>query len=314
MLNLNSSKTVYKFYCKNCDYGSNRKYDYDKHIESIKHNAKTCYENANEKSSIQKRLICSCGKEYRHHSSFSRHKKTCKYMQNSDTINEICEPDTNMHKIIQKIIEPLVEQNKELQTQIQNQQCQNNELMQILKNGTSVTNNVTNNNNTNNSFNLQIFLNEDCKNAINMSDFIKQISVQLSDVERIGNEGYVSGISNLIVKQLKSLDITQRPIHCSDVKRETLYIKDEDRWEKDDDKVKIDNMIKKVTDKNYFKLQDWKIANPGYDDAFSKKSDDYGHIMISSFDGTKENRGKVIKNIAKEVKIDKSLEKSQDKS
>jgi hypothetical protein len=186
----------------------------------------------------------------------------------------------------------------------QNITLQNN-MMEIAKNGTHHTTNNNNINNNQNTFNLQIFLNEDCKDAINMSQFLKQIEVQLSDVERIGNEGYVNGISSIICKELNSIDVHKRPIHCSDVKRETLYIKDADKWQKDENKEKIDDIIKKVTDKNYFKLQDWKIANPGYDDAFSKKSDDYGNIMISSFDGTKENRGKVIKNIAKEVKINK---------
>ena len=297
----NEKKTSDLFVCHFCDFKTRYKSDFTRHKLTRKHTLRTNLEHLeqknekNEKKTSETELsylennafFCDCGKSYKARNILWYHKKKCTFIDTQELQNNISNDISDKDMMMM-----MMQQNKEL--------------LEIVKIGTNnVTNTTVNNNNNNKTFNLQIFLNEDCKHAINMSDFLKQIEVQLSDVERIGNEGYVTGISNIICNELKSIDVHKRPIHCSDLKRETLYIKDEDRWEKDHDKMKIDKMIQKVSDKNYFKLNDWKNANPGYDNAMSKTSDTDGHIMISSFDGTKENRGKVMKNIAKQVKIDK---------
>ncbi len=298
-------KSPKNYECEICLFKCSKKCDWDRHIITQKHKNRTTLNSLEQEKHNDIYHCKNCNKEYKARNSLWYHEKKCKnineynnynnYIENnnSNDENKIINPHKEDIKALTDLVLELVKSNTELQQQ----------MLDVCKNSNTT---INNNNNNSKTFNMQVFLNEKCKDAMNIMDFVNSLQLQLSDLEKMGEVGYVNGISSLIVKQLKSLDVTQRPIHCSDVKRETLYIKDEDKWEKDHDKVKIDNMIKKVTDKNYFKLRDWKIANPGYDDAFSKKSDDYGHIMIGSFDGTKENRVKVIKNIAKEVKIDKS--------
>lgn len=278
------------FTCYICDVKCSNRSNYKRHILSAKHAKLTEYCNSTDKGRANgvKSFFCICGKTYKHRQSLFTHKKNCKAMNGNNLNYDIQEEDSSKFND-KDTIKMLVNQNQAL--------------MDILKKGTH--NNTTNIANNQKTFNLQIFLNEDCKDAMNITDFVNRIELKLSDVERIGNEGYVNGLSNIIANELNSMEVTKRPIHCSDLKRETLYVKDADKWEKDTDKQKINTMVKKISDKNYFKLQDWKGANPGYDDASSKKSDTYNHIMYHSFDGTKENLTKVVKNIAKEVKIEK---------
>jgi hypothetical protein len=191
---------------------------------------------------------------------------------------------------------------------------QNSELLEVIKNGTHNTNNSHNNTNSNNkTFNLQFFLNETCKNAMNIMDFVDSIKLQLSDLEKVGQLGYVEGISNIITSNLKALDITQRPIHCTDKKRETLYIKDEDKWEKEDDeKKKLKKVIKKVASKNQRLLPQFKEAHPDCNRASSKYSDQYNKIIVESMGGSGDNddekEDKIIKKITTVTTIDKANE------
>jgi hypothetical protein len=170
-----------------------------------------------------------------------------------------------------------------------------------------------NTNCNNKTFNLQVFLNEQCKDALNITDFVNQIQLQLSDLDMIGRIGYTEGMSKIIVRNLKELDIFKRPIHCSDLKREVLYIKDKDTWEKEDcENVKLKNAIKFIEHKNIKQIPKWKEENPESDNYDSKKHIEYHSIMLESMGGsTKEDdnkkREKIIKNIAKEVTIDKNL-------
>ena len=179
-------------------------------------------------------------------------------------------------------------------------------MMKVLQNG---THNHTNSHNK--TFNLQFFLNETCKDAMNIMDFVESIQLQLSDLESVGKLGYVEGISNIITKNLKALDVTQRPVHCTDKKRETIYIKDEDKWEKEDDqKVKLRKAIKKVANKNIKQISEWQKQNPEYNDPDSKQNDKYMKIVLNSMSGStieeqKNNINKIIKNVAKEVVIEK---------
>ena len=154
------------------------------------------------------------------------------------------------------------------------------------------------------TFNVQLFLNETCKDAMNITEFIDSIQVQLSDLDRIGNMGFANGISDIIVKELKLIDITKRPMHCSDLKRETLYIRDEDKWEKEDnEKLKFYKMINSLSAKNLQMLPLWKKANPLFHDSTSITNDTYNRIIIETLESNKENHEKIVKNIAKEVKI-----------
>jgi len=187
-------------------------------------------------------------------------------------------------------------------------------MMKVLENG--VINNSNGNNNTNHShnktFNLQFFLNETCKDAMNIMDFVDSIKLQLSDLENVGKVGYVEGISNIIVKNLNDLDVTERPIHCTDKKRETLYIKDEDKWEKEDEeKKKIKTVIKKVANKNIRLIQQFKEVHPDCGKSTSKYSDQYDKIIVEAMGGSgnndSEKEEKIIQKISKNVTIDKEL-------
>jgi hypothetical protein len=191
---------------------------------------------------------------------------------------------------------------------------QNSELLEIVKNGTNITNNTnTNCMNNNKTFNLHFFLNETCKHAMNITDFVETIKLQLTDLEKVGDVGYVEGISNIITTNLKALDVTQRPVHCTDKKRETIYIKDEDKWEKEDEnKTKLRKAIKKVANKNIRLLPQFREKYPDYDDAESTVSDKYSKMVIEAMGGSGNNdiekEDKIIHNISKCTIIEKHPE------
>jgi hypothetical protein len=187
---------------------------------------------------------------------------------------------------------------------------QNTELLEVLKNGTNTTINSNNVNSNNKTFNLQFFLNETCKDAMNIMDFVNSIQLQLSDLESVGKLGFVEGISNIITTNLKALDVTKRPVHCTDNKRETIYVKDENKWEKEDDqKVKLRKAIKRVATKNLCLIHKFKEAHPDCNRSSSRFSDQYNKIVIEACGGSGNNdlekEDKIIRNIAKNVTIDK---------
>ena len=175
----------------------------------------------------------------------------------------------------------------------------------------SNTVNSHNVNSNNKTFNLNVFLNETCKDAMNITDFVESLKLQLSDLENVGEIGYVNGISNIIVKNLNLLEENKRPIHCADKKREILYIKDEDKWEKDEEKKKIRKIIKKVACKNQRLLPKFKEEHPDCGKYHSKYSDQYNKLVVESLGGSGDNdlekEDKIIRNIAKEVTIDKNI-------
>jgi len=178
-------------------------------------------------------------------------------------------------------------------------------LLEVIKNG---THNTTNNNNSfNKTFNLQIFLNETCKNAMNINEFIETIKIQLHDLIKVGEIGYVDGISNIITSNLKALDVTQRPIHCTDKKREVLYVKEEDKWEKEEEeKPKIRKLIKSISNKNIKLISQFKEKYPDCKESNSKYSEQYNNLLIESMGGcenTIEKEDNIIKNISKNITI-----------
>ena len=255
--------------------------------------------------------ICeNCNKSYNDRSGLWRHKKTCKPYEKSDTPDNIQNNkcyDIQMENLNDKdLIMMLIKQNSDL---IKENSEFKNMMIKVFENGTN--NNQSNNTNSlNKTFNLQFFLNETCKDAMNIMDFVESIQLQLSDLEKVGELGYVEGISNIIVKNLKALDVTQRPVHCTDKKRETLYIKDENKWEKEDDeKKKIRKAIKKIACKNQRLIPKFKEAHPDCIKAASKFSDQYNKMIIESMGGSGDNdlekEDKIIKNISKQIIIEK---------
>ena len=291
----------YKYSCNICDYNSHKINDYKKHLLTLKHLRLT----ETNKKSPENLLVepihkCFCGKIYNHKSSLCKHKKECK------VINEEATMEYLKKEITPEIIIELIQQNKELQqTLIDQNKC----MMEIIKNG---THNTINSNNNNKTFNLQVFLNETCKDAINLTDFVNQLQVSVNDLEETGKLGYAEGISKVFIKNLNDIDYNMRPIHCSDLKRETLYIKEDNQWNKDDQqKSNLTKAIKQVANKNIKNISEWQKLHPDYCDPDSKQNDKYMKIVLNSMSGsTKEesekNYEKIAKNIVKEVVIEKT--------
>jgi hypothetical protein len=298
-------KLAVKFYCESCDYKCYKKYNWDIHLLTTKHIKSSNFNNlATENGKNGKKMAnncCeNCGKEYKDRTGLWRHKQKCKIKKDSESETEEEKYDEVTDK---NLIMMLINENKELKTMMLEQQ---NMMMKVIENG---TNNTTHNNSHNKTFNLQFFLNETCKDAMNIMDFVDSIKLQLSDLEGVGELGYVEGISNIIVKNLKELDVTQRPLHCTDKKRETMYIKDEDKWEKDEEKKKLHKVVRKVTCKNQNLIPKFKEKHPDCNTYHSKFSDQYNKIIIESMGGKGDNdyekEEKIIKNISKQVFIDK---------
>jgi hypothetical protein len=261
--------------------------------------------NENTKNSIK--FKCECGKEYNHRQSLSVHRKKCYNLVNKkeEYNNDISNKE--QIEITPELILNIIQQNQELQKQNQELQKQ---MLEVCKNG--IINNNTNINSNNKTFNLQLFLNETCKNAMNIMDFVDSIKIQLTDIESIGELGFVNGISKLIIKNLKALDENMRPVHCSDPKRESLYVKDANVWEKEDpENKKIKKAIKYISHKNICAIPEWKAKYPDCIYSDSKKSDQYNHIVIEAMGGSGDNdaekANKIVKKISKEVNIDKNL-------
>ena len=282
-------KTI--LHCVDCDYTTCRKSQYTRHVLTSKHQ----YEIASKKCSKSSNSFhCSCGKKFKYESGYYRHYKVCPNKLNKTKTEKTKNADESGFSEKDLMI-MVIEQNKELIKK--NSELQTN-IIEVLKNGTH------NNHSHNKTFNIQVFLNETCKDAMNITDFVNSLNIQLSDLERIGDAGFATGISDIIVKELKLIDVNKRPLHCSDLKRETLYIRGEDKWEKEDtDKHVMQNMIQSVSHKNINMIPLWKEANPTFHDSTSNTSDRYNRIILGSLDNTKENNEKIMKTIAKEVKI-----------
>jgi len=289
-----------KYACETCDYSTCNKKDYNKHLLTDKHKKQNISTDFNNKSQeIPNHSVCECGKIYKERSGLWRHKQKCTQKAISES-DEECASKPASEPIGNDIIMLLIKENSELK----------NMMMKVLENGTHNTTNNTNNTNSHNkAFNLNFFLNETCKDAMNIMDFVDSIKLQLSDLEKVGELGYVEGISNIIVKNLNELDVTQRPVHCTDKKRETMYIKDEDKWEKDENNSKIKKAIKRVASKNQRLLPKFKEAHPDCGTYHSKYSDQYNKIIVESVGGSGDNDAekeeKIIRNISKNVVVEK---------
>jgi hypothetical protein len=305
MTTKNEQNEPCKYYCELCDYDCCKKYNYERHILTAKH-IKTTKAIKNEKLEQNDKYKCNnCNKIYKDRAGLWRHKKKCiENIESDSSYNEI-KMLTNLVLEVVKQNQELISQNNEVQKQ--NQELQKN-VIEALKNG---TNNNTNINSNNKTFNLQVFLNETCKDAMNIMDFVDSIKIQLTDIESIGELGYVNGMSKLIIKHLNALDENMRPVHCSDPKRDSLYVKDKNVWEKEDpDNKKIKKAIKYISNKNICALPEWKAKYPDCIYSDSLKSDQYNHIVLEAMGGSGDNDAekadKIVKKIAKVVTIDKN--------
>jgi len=302
MLKSSVPESSNKYICESCYYNTSRYSQYIRHIDTPKHKkmekSTFCQQiatNVNEKSS---EFVCNCGKIYKDRTGLWRHSKKCKETTSKTLTDHNNHNNENENDSIsdKNLILMLINQNKEL--------------MEIVKNGTNNTIHNNNVNSHNKAFNLNFFLNETCKDAMNITDFIESVKLQVSDLENVGKVGYIEGISNIIIKNLQALDVEKRPVHCADQKREVLYVKDENIWEKEDENnKKLRKAIRMIAHKNICMFKEFREKYPDCQEYDSKKNDLYNKIVYESMGGKGDNDydkdTKIIKKIAKVVGIEK---------
>ena len=317
MTNEKSQKNVKKYTCESCDYNTSKQCDYTKHLSTLKHKTQVLGDISCEKVACA--YECNCGKKYNHASSLWNHKQKCNFLSQDKNMCSPIQYDISSETQTNLILE-LVKQNQEFKDLLIQQSSQmmeqNKTIIEVAKNS-QINNTINNNNNIDNShshnktFNLQFFLNETCKDAMNMKDFIKSLELSLPELEKMGEIGFAEGMSRVFVNRLNSLDITKRPIHCSDIKREIIHIKDDNKWERDNANLdRLRKIIKQLTHKNILKVDDWKKANPGCTEYNSRKNDQCLRINMEAIgpvdeDGGKRDFGKIIRRVAENTAIDK---------
>lgn len=285
------------FLCEYCDYKCSKLYHWNRHVLTARHSQLAQSVTKVTEKGPKNMLSCEfCNKIYKSRNGLWKHKKICPKMS-----PEKGQKGPENIEMITGLIMDVVKQNNQL----------TNKILDMCKTNNQYISNINSNNTHNHTFNLNVFLNETCKDAMNISDFVNSLQIDLGDLENVGKLGYVEGISNIIVRNLKALDITERPIHCADKKREVIYIKDENKWEKEDDKKKkLKHVIKRIANRNEKLLPKFKEKYPDYKDAESQRSDQYSKIVIETMGGNGENiidkEDKIVKKIVKEVVIDKS--------
>jgi hypothetical protein len=307
--NKNQQNSAMKYYCNICHYGTSRKCNYNTHLISMRHSvnsSKETFGNEIQQKFSKIQLICEeCNKEFKTSSGLWKHKKKC-ITENNTKVDS-----NNSIEITPELIFSLIKQNNDFQQTIIEQ---NKTIVELSKNGTNNTINNNNNNNINShnkTFNLQVFLNETCKDAMNISDFVESVKLQVSDLEHVGQVGYIEGISNIIIKNLKALDVNKRPVHCADQKREVMYVKEDNVWEKEDEaNKKLRKAIRMIAHKNICMFKAFREKYPDCEEYDSKKNSQYNIIVYESMGGKGDNdyekNTKIIKKIAKVVGIEKS--------
>lgn len=289
MITKNSQKSKIEYNCELCKYITSNKSDYTKHLNTAKHKRVTL-----DDTKLSPHHKCNCGKEFKHRQGLWKHKQKCN--ENIHTI--LNENDDTRYELLTNTILELVKKNDELTSSIV-------EMSKHIGNNNTITHNTVNN-----KFNLNVFLNEKCKNAMTLKDFVKSINISMQDFIETGERGFIDGISNIIVGRINDMEIHDRPLHCTDLKRETVYIKDKDKWEKDDDKVKLRNAIKGVAYKNERMRPIWYDSTPDVDIMGTENYEKFFKYSESALGGcgkdeTKLFEDKIMKNILKEVTINK---------
>jgi hypothetical protein len=301
-------KSSKKFGCNNCNYFTCNSKDYNKHLSTAKHQVSVGLNTLEQKNpKISDALFnCICGKTYTARNSLWYHKQKCTQIAITPT-EKVAPLLVDDHMQTSLILE-LVKQNQEFKQLLIEQ---NKTILEVAKNSHVNNNTMNNSNNNNKTFNLQFFLNETCKDAMNMKDFIKSLELSLPELEKMGEIGFAEGMSRVFVNRLNSLDITKRPIHCSDVKREIIHIKDDNKWEMDNANLdRLRKIIKQLTIKNILKVDDWKKANQGCTEYNSRKNAQYLRINMEAIGPVdeaevKRDFGKIIRRVAETTAIDK---------
>ena len=316
------------FYCKSCDYSTCRKSQYERHLNTAKHkmvtNGDTLVPNEHTKH------ICSCGKEFKYRQGLSRHKKSCNGIQ-PDTVSVITTPVSNTNNDLINVIVKQQEETTELkkllmeqqdqhfkqmkeqqehmiqqQEHMKEQQSQHNKQIQDLIPQLQQVTNI--NTNCNNKFNLNFFLNEQCKDAIAIQHFIENLNIGIRELEHMGDVRYVQGMMSIFSETLGKMDIYERPLHCTDLKRDTLYIKQGDTWTKDtEDKTELKKIVETVKCRNYRSLRLWEREHPEAFECDTQDNIDYMRISSESLGGFNSTDtiklNKIIKHVVKEVYV-----------
>ena len=314
-------KSPRKFICEYCDYKTCNIKDYNKHVNTLKHQHRTKI-GTNRTKKSPKEYVCECGKKYKARNSFWYHKKTCQGVS-FNMCNEEPSNSDNPNKETRSsndLVTKLMQENKEMRETvlqqhnfIQQQQEQHNkqiqELIPKLQQVTTINN--TNSNNTTNKFNLNFFLNEQCKDAISIQTFMRELNIGIKELEHMGNVGYLQGMMSIMSNTLGAMDIYKRPVHCTDLKRETIYIKDGDTWKKDNaNNDELKKVIDEVADVNYRNLQLWETQHPEAFECDTPDNIEYCKIALESLGGCDNNEEqaasklkKIVKHVVREVYV-----------
>ncbi len=326
MHSISQSIAESKYNCELCNYITSNKKDYNKHLLTAKHNARISSPNAQKISSLHE---CTCGSTYKHIQSYNRHKKNCSKPDTELIRLDVDKPTNVIDNVPQfdaaLVIELLkqnqefksimLEQSKQLAEQHNQMAEQQLQLLEAVKDGKigNTNTNCHNMTNSNNKFNLNVFLNETCKDAISMDDFINSIEVTRDEFIHTGQVGFVEGISTVMAHRFRDMEMHTRPLHCTDLKRETIYIKNADKWEKDDaDKTKMRKAVRGVAKKNMKELWRWYTDNkPAVEQIGTDVCEDYFQYHKAALGGYGKEEDlkfeeKIIKNVLKEVHVDKS--------
>lgn len=336
-------ETTKKFHCIDCDFKTEKQSNWLVHLATKKHiniiNKKGVLKSIILENNVKSvKYLCICGTSYRHMTSLYKHRKNCDEYKNKSQLDESMhnnsksENDSNSEDekaedqkldaaiskqltlqnppVTSDLIMEFMQQSKDMQNLLmeQNRELQNT-IVELSKK--QAVTNIQNNNITNNNFNLNLFLNEQCKDAISITDFIKSIKLTVSDLEATGRLGYVPGISRIFINKLKELDIYTRPLHCTDLKRETVYIKDQDNWEKESpEKTGFRNIVKRIAKKNLQQLPAWQAQNPDFVKLDTPENNEFLKISLSSLgsycpEDEEKDMNKIMRNVLKEIVIDK---------
>ena len=286
MDNEKTPKINNKYYCEKCDFTCSKKSDYTRHLSTAKHKRSEMDNEKTPKNATP--YMCSCGNEYNHASGLSKHKKKCTYIQNSskketevsedmskptmENYLKLMKQNTELHEVVKQSNEIIKQQSGLMQQQMEvsKQQVevsnkQSGLIQQQMENTEEILDTVKNakGNTINNNININFFLNDTCKDAMNIADFIDTLKIGMGDLDNFGKGGFIEGVSNVIIKRLNELEVAERPIHCTDLKRKSLYLKDKDTWNKEEPGMNnMKKMIDSVRHKNMMKLPEWQEENP----------------------------------------------------
>tara|TARA_Y100000992_G_C21251195_1_gene485949 strand:+ start:22 stop:912 length:891 start_codon:yes stop_codon:yes gene_type:complete len=284
--------TKLNFICDSCNYTTRNKYDWNKHILTNKHIKNKHIKNKKISKEIKvpiekQQFICECGKVYKYYSGLSRHKQKCNTLNSNNTIS-----DTSL---VQQQRDQIASLHSLLEKTIESQQETLNNLMDKVGH--------TTNNNTINNMQINFFLKEECKNAMNITDFINSLQLSLEDLLYTRDNGYIKGITNIFVKNLQDLNPNDRPIHCSDRKNLQFYVKDDDLWEKDTSHTKVDQTIESITQKQIQKIKEWEDLHPNWNKS-EKGAESYMEMVKAVMGGIAHNKKiKNYENIKKEIGV-----------